>query len=215
MTTPPQAAALTPPNGGNCATRGSDTPTTRPLKASCSAKPPPPPVWRAPEGPKGLAAVPVGGGRARTGLETRRIVLSTTGPTGAEGAGGTGGPGCGAGRRWRGLAAVLVGGGRARAGLEATRRAIHQRPSPTGVEGAGGTGGPGCGARGRWRGLAGLRGDAPSEARSADGSRAGRRPRRSQAPRPGHLAPGTAVGDERADRVPCRKWARKERATVW
>ena len=28
-----------------------------------------PPVWRAPEGPEGLAAVPVGGGRARAGLE--------------------------------------------------------------------------------------------------------------------------------------------------
>ena len=26
-------------------------------------------VWRAPEGPEGLAAVPVGGGRARAGLE--------------------------------------------------------------------------------------------------------------------------------------------------
>ena len=43
--------------------------------------------------------------------------------------------------------------------------------------------GHGCGARGRWRGLAGLRGDAPSEARSADGSRAGRRP-------PAHTAAG-------------------------
>ena len=45
-------------------------------------------------------------------------------------------------------------------------------PGPTGVEGAGGTGGPGCGARGRLQGLAGLRGDAPSEARGADSSRA-------------------------------------------
>ena len=32
----------------------------------------------------------------------------------------------------------------------------------------------GCGTRGRWRGLAGLRADAPSEARGADGERAGR-----------------------------------------
>ena len=56
---------------------------------------------------------------------------------------------------------------------------------PTGTEGAGRPRGPGCGARGRWRGLAGLRGDAPSEARCADGSRAGRRPRRSLAQR-GH-----------------------------
>ena len=51
---------------------------------------------------------------------------------------------------------------------------------PAGVEGAGGS----CrGAGGRWRGLAELRGDAPSEARSADGSRAGRRP-------PAHTAAG-------------------------
>ena len=53
---------------------------------------------------------------------------------------------------------------------------------PTGVEGAGGT----CrGAGGRWRGLAGLRDDAPSEARGADGSRAGRRP-------PAHTAAGAS-----------------------
>ena len=30
---------------------------------------PAPLVWRAPEGPEGLVAVPVGGGRARAGLE--------------------------------------------------------------------------------------------------------------------------------------------------
>ena len=63
-------------------------------------------------------------------------------------------------------------------------QATHQQPSATGVEGAGGTGGPGCGARGRWRGLAGLRDDAPSAARGADGERAGRRPRAHQAARP-------------------------------
>ena len=66
------------------------------------------------------AVVPVGGGRARPGLETRRIVLSTTRPTGVEGAGGTGGPGQ-ASRR--GLAAVPVGGGGAWPGFETTRRA--------------------------------------------------------------------------------------------
>ena len=54
---------------------------------------------------------------------------------------------------------------------------------PTGVEGTGGAGGPGCGARGRWRGLAGLRADAPSAARGADGERAGRRPRAHKAAR--------------------------------
>ena len=44
--------------------------------------------------------------------------------------------------------------------------------------------GPGCGAGGRWQGLAGLRDDAPSEARGADGSRAGRRPPAHKAARP-------------------------------
>ena len=41
-----------------------------------------------------------------------------------------------------------------------------------------------CGAGGRWQGLAGLRDDAPSEARGADGSRAGRRPPAHKAARP-------------------------------
>ena len=115
-------------------------------------------VWRAPEGPEGT--------------------------------------GCGARGRWRGQAAVLVGGGRARAGLEANRT---QHNRPTGVEGAGGTGGPGCGARGWWRGLAGLRDDAPSEARGADGSRAGRRPRAHKAARPA-----------RARQVPEHRWHHKQ-----
>ena len=84
------------PIGGNCTTRGSDTPATRGQQASCSAKPPPLLVRRAPE--------------------------DTTGP--------------------------------------------------------------GCGDHGRRRGLAGQRVDAPSEARSADGERAGRRPRAHQAARP-------------------------------
>ena len=35
-------------SGGNCTTRGSDTPATRRTTASCSAKPPPLPAWRAP-----------------------------------------------------------------------------------------------------------------------------------------------------------------------
>ena len=48
--------------------------------------------------------------------------------------------------------------------------------SPPMWRGVGGTGGPGCGARGRGQGLAGQRADAPSEARGADGSRAGRHP---------------------------------------
>ena len=49
---------------------------------------------------------------------------------------------------------------------------------------------PGCGTRGRRQGLAGLRGYAPSEARGADGSRAGRRPRAHKAARPGTTARG-------------------------
>ena len=69
-------------------------------------------------------------------------------------------------------------------GASSRRISAHQRPGPTGVEGVGEPGGPGCGARGRWQGLAGLRVDAPSEARCADGSRAGRRPRARQAARP-------------------------------
>ena len=71
-------------------------------------------------------------------------------------------------------------------------------PGAASVEGAGGNGGPGCGARGRWRGLAGLRDDAPSEARGADGSRAGRRPRAHQAARPNkaRAAPGTPAAPQ-------------------
>ena len=53
--------------------------------------------------------------------------------------------------------------------------------------------GPGCGARGRRRDLAGQRADAPSEARGADGSRAGRRPRARQAARPSAAAQHTAI----------------------
>ena len=59
--TPPQGAASQPPNGGNCTTRGSDTPATRRKRASCSAKPPLLPAWRASEAPEG----PEGTGRLR------------------------------------------------------------------------------------------------------------------------------------------------------
>ena len=79
-----------------------------------------------------------------------------------------------------GPAAVPVGGGGAgRASTQRTKPHVSA-PGPTGVEGAGGS----CrGAGGRRRGLAGLRDDAPSEARGADGSRADRRP-------PAHTAAG-------------------------
>ena len=66
--------------------------------------------------------------------------------------------------------------------------------SAAGVEGAGGT----CrGAGGRRQGLAGQRVDAPSEARGADDSRAGRRPPAHTAARPikaGHAAAGNLAG---------------------
>ena len=52
---------------------------------------------------------------------------------------------------------------------------------------------PGCDTRGRQRGLAGQRADAPSKARGADGSRAGRRPRARQAARPSAAAQHTAI----------------------
>ena len=93
-----------------------------------------------PEGPAGLAAVPMGGGGAWPGFEaTRRSAtqapLVWRVPEGPEG-----------------LAAVPVGGGGAWPDNESTRRATNQPPCATGVEGAGGTGGPGRGAGGRRRG---------------------------------------------------------------
>ena len=75
-----------------------------------------------------------------------------------------------------------------------------------------GPAGPGCGTRGRRRGLAGQRADAPSEARCADGSRAGRRPRAHQAARP-HAAPATPVGPQATPRSADRSRAgRRPRA---
>ena len=55
----PSSRGLAPPIGGNCTTRGSDTPATRRKKASCSANPPPTPMW----GCRGTAKY--GGGAAR------------------------------------------------------------------------------------------------------------------------------------------------------
>ena len=105
---------------------------------------------------------------------------SDTSAAGVEGAGGT----CrGAGGRRRGLA-----------GLRDDARATHQQPGADGVEGVGET----CrGAGGRRQGLAGQRVDAPSEARGADDSRAGRRPPAHTAARPikaGHAAAGNLAG---------------------
>ena len=150
--------------------------------------------------------MPVGGGGAWPGFETTRraklaartargraaahgrtkqpgLARHTTraaGPDGAQNISGatsnkTARPGCRRARLRYPWAAA--GHDRASRGSSTT----HSDTSDASVEGAGG---PGCGARGRRRGLAGLRDDAPSEARSADGSRAGRRPRAHQAARP-------------------------------
>ena len=140
--------------------------------------------WKAPEGPEGLAAVPVGGGGAWPDRETTRQARPQY----------TRHHWCGGPRRdrraWLRCPWAVAGHGRA------SRRRADQRPSPTGVEGPGGTGGPGCGARGRWRGLAGLR-DRPLRAAGSRVaiSRAGRRPRAHQAARPNkaHEAPETPV----------------------
>ena len=260
-----------PLDGGNCTTRGYDTPATHRLRASCSAKPPLLPVWRAAEG---VAARRAQGGvgvrRAwlrclwavagpgpdkfrmqfphdmnQRALKNRRISMirlqylkytqgncmrnyrdavrtqhhTATRPRSLGSSGGS-----------EGLAAVPVGGGGA--WPRQISHAIPPRHDPTqaqkpqnindqiskpeilsgelhaklprcsqdsrhtttrprrcgGYRREWGSGGPGCGARGRWRGLAGLRGDAPSEARGADDSRAGRRPRAHKAARHAHSA---------------------------
>ena len=129
---------------------------------------------------EGLAAVPAGGGEARPDNEpTRRATHQRPGTTGVEGAGGTGGRK----RAWLRCPRAVAGPGWASRRRITTqhrrrRRCGGRRRDRREQEG------PGCGARGRWRGLAGLRDDAPSAARGADGSRAGRRPRAHKAARP-------------------------------
>ena len=82
--------------------------------------------------------------------------------------------------RRRGVRPAAAGPGHSAVGRRQGLAGQHTARSRTGVEGAGGT----CRrAGGRRRGLAGLRDDAPSEARSADSSRAGCRP-------PAHTAAG-------------------------
>ena len=74
--------------------------------------------------------------------------------------------------------------------------ATHNRLGAADMEGTGGSGGPDCGAGGRRQGLAGQRVDAPSEARGADDSRAGRRPRAHQAARHHEQRRGRAAAHE-------------------
>ena len=104
--------------------------------------------------PTGIAAVSVGGGAWPNIGNDAPNHTSTTCPTGVEGAGESGGHG------WA-----------SRRGAERSEVAQPRgRPDPTAP---GIPAGPSCGARGR-RSPAGLRDDAPSEARGADGERAGR-----------------------------------------
>ena len=138
-------------------------------------------LWRASEGPKSQAAVPVGGGRASPGFETtHQTTHQQPNATGAEGTGGT------AGRKRPWLRCPWAAAGPRRASKRRTKPHISNQAPPAwrAPEGPEGARGHGCVARGRWQGLAGLRGDAPSEARGADGSRASRRPRAHQAARP-------------------------------
>ncbi len=66
-----------------------------------------PAVWRPPQGLRGLAAVPVGGGRTRAGSETTRQANDQQPSTGGvEAAAGPAGPGRGAGGRRQGLAGL-------------------------------------------------------------------------------------------------------------
>jgi len=192
---PRQVAAAPSPIGGNCTTRGCDTPATRRKRASCSAKPPPSPVWRVLEGPEGLAAVLMSGGRAWL-----RCPWAVAGP----------GPDKFRMQfphgtiqhkpKNRRISTIrfqnlkYFQGNCMRNYRDAVRTQHHTATRPRrcgGYRREWGFGGPGCGARGRWRGLAGLRGAAPSEARGADDSRAGRRPRAHKAARHAHSAHST------------------------
>ena len=77
-TTPPQVAASSPPIGGNCTTRGSDTPTTRRQPAPHAAKTPPP-AWRTPgAGEPGRSAREQRQGAAIARLLARGLRQSTT-----------------------------------------------------------------------------------------------------------------------------------------
>ena len=90
---------------GNDAIQSSDTPATRRQRASHGAKPPPPPMCGAPEGPEDQAAAPEGGGRAwlrhpwaaagpgRASRQRTKRRTSNTSTAGVEGAGGSGGHG--------------------------------------------------------------------------------------------------------------------------
>ena len=89
--TSPRVADSPPARGGNCTTRGSDTPVTRSKRASCSANPPLLPAWRAseaPEGLVGLAAVPWAVAGPGWAIHSDPAPLVWRAPEGPEGTGG-------------------------------------------------------------------------------------------------------------------------------
>ena len=172
---------------------------------------PAPQVWRAPEGPEGTAAVPVGGGGTWPGFETTH--QATRQHTRHHRCGGRRRdlPQC----RW-----VAAGPGRA----SRQRAKPHvSAPGAAGVEGAGGTRGHGHGAGGRRQGQGGPR-DRPLRAAGSRVaiSRAGRRPPAHTAAGPhkaarpdksGPTAPGTPAGPQatRPSRQPRTATTRRPR----
>ena len=161
-----------------------------------------PPVWRVPEGPEG----PDHGARDRQ--RDPRVTAITTSAKVARNFPRsllkTAQKRCNSNNA-NSNSEIVTGELRAKLLSSGQNGATHSRTSRTaGVQGTGETGGPGCGARGRRRGLAGQRVDAPSQARGADGSRAGRRPRRSpaqQSTRGTRNASGATSNNERRGRL--------------
>ena len=157
------------------------------------------------------------GGELHARLRNDEQHTSTPGPAGVEGAGGTGGPDRGAGGRRRSLSthkrqARTIGGAARPAG---PGRASHRHPDR--LEAAARPAGPGRGAGGRRQGLAGLRDDAPSAARGADGERAGRCPPAHTAARPnktGHAAAGPGRASRSTTPSEARVWRSRGRGAA-
>ena len=154
------------------------------------------------------------GGELHARLRNDEQHTSTPGPAGVEGAGGAGGPDRGAGGRRRSLSthkrqARPIGGA---AGPAGPGRTSHRHPDR--LEAAARPAGPGRGAGGRRQGLAGLRDDAPSAARGADGERAGRCPPAHTAARPnktGHAAAGPGRASRSTTPSEARVWRSRGR----
>ena len=125
---PPHVGASPPPNGGNCTTRGSDTPTTRSRRASCSANPP---IITDVER-SGGAGGPGCGARGRwQGLVGLRADAPATRqharPHWSGGCRRAWRPGCGARGRWRGLAGLRADAPSAARGADGERAGRRPR----------------------------------------------------------------------------------------